>query len=195
MFKKNVMAIGAKTLKPPVAVLSQQALRDMFQLPQKKVATSQISIEKFICAIPTAPSPTSKKTADVLRGAIMDAVNSPRLRAVIGIFFTKETVSVKIIHPVKNRLSYNEINDFLLLVHDRLIESPFQDVEYFIEENATHMLTGADFADPLLDHLMDDKFTTVMVLNLFHDYVRMSHNMIDPVYALLQTMYIMGKKE
>jgi hypothetical protein len=195
MSKKNVMATGAKTLKIPVAVLSQETLRNMFQLPQKKEITAQVGIERFTCAIPVAPLPTARKTTDVLRTAIMDAVHSPRLRAVIAIFFTKQTISVKTIHPVNNRLSYAEMNGLLLLAHDRLETSPFQDIEYFVEENATHMLTGHEFAEPLLEHLMDDKFETVMVLNIFHDYERFSHNIVDPAYALLQTMYIMGKKE
>jgi hypothetical protein len=195
MPKKNVMATGSKTLKVPVSVLSPDAIKELFQLPEKKILTEQVAIEKFMCAITTPPSPTSKTTTEILRKAIMDAVHSPRLRAVVAIFFTRQTVSVKIIHPVRNRLSYNEINGLLLLIHEKLVQSPFQDIEYFAEENATHMLAGSDFADPLLDNLMDDKFETVMVLNVFHDYVRISHNIVDPTYALLQTMYIMGKKE
>lgn len=195
VFTGEKLRTHAKKEVLPFAVFSEEALSAALALPQKKELTSNIICERLTFEMPFSPLATSKKTIEVLRTSVMNAITTEYLRAVIAICFKDNNLaSIKMVHPTKNQLLYPETVGILSLVRETLDISPFKDIAYFVEENVTHKVLGADFAGPLLTHVVDEVCDAAIILNVHHDYLRISHNLVDPTRALLQVMYTFGKK-
>jgi hypothetical protein len=194
MSKRHVIALGKKAKGPPMIPYSNQYLIETLQLPKRKEKTDLLGIECFVCVISHPPSPTSTLSTEVVRNAMMAAVATPYLRGVIAMYFSEKSVVVKIVQSLENRIVRQETIGILSLIYEVLSKTPFQDVAYFEEDNATHSLAGSEFCATLLEHVEDQANQTVIVLNVHHDYVRIHHNLHQPSYAILQVMHILGKR-
>jgi hypothetical protein len=194
MGRRHILAVGERTKKIPFAAYSSQHLNAALQLPQRKEKTDKFGVEKFVCAFPSMPLFNATTATDVVRQAIMAAGRRPYLRAVIGIYFIADTLRVTIIQPINNRFVYPETIGILSEARVQLLKSPFEDTVLFDEHQSTHSLAGTEFAQALLDQLTKNIGDAVIVINVYHDYLQIRHNLYRVCDALLQVMHFMGKK-
>lgn len=171
----------------PAALASAEVWSRALRLPQVKQTSEKFCSESTTYPITFSAFRSAANNQTIIHRARTDAATMAYLRAVVALSFTANQVSIRIIQAMENILKPEELVGVLMMTYLGLKASFHEDIIYFREEGATHMLEGPQFVNVLNQTLRFTGQPQLLIVNVHHDYLTIHHNLSD-LNPILQTI-------
>ena len=164
----------------PFGVLSTaQAEKQMgISIKKKKEFTKEIMEFELSLETKLPFEPETGNSGFMMKEAILEAITSPYLRAVIAFFVSPEKTTIHISEVSEDPIRKQEMIGILAACYDEMTRHVDRKFTLtFQEKKQTHMIEGGPFAQSLMNKMSESHAAEVFLVNVHHDYARVYSNL------------------